>query len=77
MVFTRRFNALAPERVISEVTDLVDHYRIAEVAMLDSNPVDWRRALEIAKGFESKLRCRTFQAPPIFCRMSDDVSDVG
>jgi anaerobic magnesium-protoporphyrin IX monomethyl ester cyclase len=77
MVFyKRRFNALAPERVISEVADLVDHYRIEEVAMLDSNlPVDWRRALEIAKGFlESKLRFRwTFQASTDFlCRMSDD-----
>jgi radical SAM superfamily enzyme YgiQ (UPF0313 family) len=77
MVFyKRRFNALAPERVVNEVTQLVERYRIDEVAMLDSNlPVDWRRALEIARGFrDSKLRFRwTFQASTDFlCRMSDD-----
>src|SRR5262249_27218907 len=77
MVFyKRRFNALAPERVVSEVTGLVARYRIEEVAMLDSNlPVDWRRALEIARGFlASGLRFRwTFQASTDFlCRMSDD-----
>jgi radical SAM superfamily enzyme YgiQ (UPF0313 family) len=77
MVFyKRRFNALAPERVVSEVTGLVSKYRIHEVAMLDSNlPVDWRRARDIAKGFlDSKLKFRwTFQASTDFlCRMSDD-----
>jgi len=77
MVFyKRRFNALAPDRVVREVTDLVDRYRIDEVAMLDSNlPVDWRRAVEIARGFlHSKVRFRwTFQASTDFlCRMSDD-----
>jgi len=77
MVFyKRRFNALAPDRVVKEVTDLVERYRIEEVAMLDSNlPVDWRRAVDIARGFlNSKLRFRwTFQASTDFlCRMSDD-----
>jgi anaerobic magnesium-protoporphyrin IX monomethyl ester cyclase len=77
MVFyKRRFNALSAERVVSEVTDLVDRYQIDEVAMLDSNlPVDWRRAVAIAKGFlDSKLRFDwTFQASTDFlCRMSDD-----
>jgi radical SAM superfamily enzyme YgiQ (UPF0313 family) len=77
MVFyKRRFNALAAARVVREVTELVARYRIDEVAMLDSNlPVDWRRAVEIARGFlESKLRFRwTFQASTDFlCRMSDD-----
>ena len=77
MVFyKRRFNALAPDRVVREVTDLVERYRIEEVAMLDSNlPVDWRRAVEIARGFlNSNLRFRwTFQASTDFlCRMSDD-----
>lgn len=77
MVFyKRRFNALAPDRVVGEVTDLVARYRIEEVAMLDSNlPVDWRRAVDIARGFlNSKLRFRwTFQASTDFlCRMSDD-----
>jgi anaerobic magnesium-protoporphyrin IX monomethyl ester cyclase len=77
MVFyKRKFNALAAGRVVSEVTGLVERYRIEEVAMLDSNfPVDWRRAVEIARGFlDSKLRFNwTFQASTDFlCRMSDD-----
>jgi anaerobic magnesium-protoporphyrin IX monomethyl ester cyclase len=77
MVFyKRRFNALDPQRVVSEVTELAERYRIEEVAMLDSNlPVDWRRAREIAQGFvdaKSKFRW-TFQASTDFlCRMSDD-----
>jgi anaerobic magnesium-protoporphyrin IX monomethyl ester cyclase len=77
MVFyKRRFNALAAGRVVSEITELVERYRIEEVAMLDSNfPVDWRRAVEIARGFfDSKLRFNwTFQASTDFlCRMSDE-----
>lgn len=77
MVFyKRRFNAYSPERVISEVTDLVERYRLEEVAMLDSNfPVDVHRALAIARGFaDSGLRFRwTFQASTDFlCRMSED-----
>ena len=77
MVFyKRKFNALSAERVVREVTDLVERYRIDEVAMLDSNlPVDWRRAVEIAQGFlDSKLPFNwTFQASTDFlCRMSDD-----
>ena len=60
MVFyKRRFNALDPARVVSEVTELVAKYRIDEVAMLDSNfPVDWRRAREIAQrisGFQDQV----------------------
>lgn len=83
MVFyKRRFNALAADRVVSEVTELANRYRIEEVAMLDSNlPVDWRRALEIAQGFvNAKTRFRwTFQASTDFlCRMSDgDVRLLG
>lgn len=77
MVFyKRRFNALSVRRVVSEVTDLASRYRIEEVAMLDSNlPVDWRRALEIARGFiDADVKFRwTFQASTDFlCRMSDD-----
>jgi anaerobic magnesium-protoporphyrin IX monomethyl ester cyclase len=77
MVFyKRRFNALEPQRVVSEVTELAARYRIDEVAMLDSNlPVDWRRAREIAQGFlDAKSTFRwTFQASTDFlCRMSDD-----
>jgi radical SAM superfamily enzyme YgiQ (UPF0313 family) len=77
MVFyKRKFNALSADRVVSEVTELANRYRIEEVAMLDSNlPVDWRRSLEIARGFvDAKTTFRwTFQASTDFlCRMSDD-----
>jgi radical SAM superfamily enzyme YgiQ (UPF0313 family) len=77
MVFyKRKFNALVADRVVSEVSELAARYRIEEVAMLDSNlPVDWHRALEIARGFiAAKTNFRwTFQASTDFlCRMSDD-----
>jgi anaerobic magnesium-protoporphyrin IX monomethyl ester cyclase len=77
MVFyKRKFNALSAARVVSEVTELASRYDIEEVAMLDSNlPVDWRRCLEIARGFvDAKTAFRwTFQASTDFlCRMSDD-----
>ena len=77
MVFyKRRFNALAADRVVREVTNLAERYRIGEVAMLDSNlPVDWHRALDIARGFiDADIGFRwTFQASTDFlCRMSDD-----
>jgi anaerobic magnesium-protoporphyrin IX monomethyl ester cyclase len=55
---------------------LVTRYRIAEVALLDSNfPVDLKRALRIAAAIkESRVRFRwTFQASTDFlCRMSED-----
>ncbi len=77
MVFyKRRFNALSAERVVAEVSDLAERHDIEEVAMLDSNlPVDWRRAIDIARGFiAAKTRFRwTFQASTDFlCRMSDE-----
>ena len=77
MVFyKRRFNALSAERVVRELTELVERHRIDEVALLDSNfPVDVHRALAIARGiFDSGLRFRwTFQASTDFlCRMSED-----
>ena len=77
MVFyKRRFNALSAERVAGELGALVTRYRIAEVALLDSNfPVDLRRALRIAAAIrESGVKFRwTFQASTDFlCRMSDD-----
>jgi CDP-glucose 4,6-dehydratase len=77
--FAVRFHGAAlleAQRVVSEVTELVERYRIDEVAMLDSNlPVDWRRAREIAQGFvDSRKKFHwTFQASTDFlCRMSDD-----
>jgi radical SAM superfamily enzyme YgiQ (UPF0313 family) len=77
MVFyKRRFNALSAERVAGELAALVGRYRIAEVALLDSNfPVDLRRALRIAAAIhDSGVRFRwTFQASTDFlCRMSED-----
>jgi len=77
MVFyQRRFNAYRVERVVGEVTDLVQCYRLSEVAFLDSNfPVDVKRAVAIARGFvASGVNFRwTFQASTDFiCRMSDD-----
>jgi len=77
MVFyKRRFNALSAERVAGELAALVPRYRIAEVALLDSNfPVDLRRALRIAAAIrDSGVRFRwTFQASTDFlCRMTED-----
>ena len=77
MVFyKRRFNALSAERVAGELAALVQRYRIAEVALLDSNfPVDLRRALRIAAAIkESGVKFRwTFQASTDFlCRMTED-----
>lgn len=74
--YKRRFNAYTVDRVVTEVTELVNRYRISEVAFLDSNfPVNVKRAVEIARGFlESKVRFRwTFQASTdLLCRMSDE-----
>jgi radical SAM superfamily enzyme YgiQ (UPF0313 family) len=77
MVFyKRRFNALPAERVVSELTSLVQQYRVTEVALLDSNfPVDIHRALDIARGIrDSGVKFKwTFQASTDFLsRMSDD-----
>ncbi|HZP24231.1 MAG TPA: radical SAM protein [Terriglobales bacterium] len=77
MVFyKRRFNALSAERVAGELAALVPRYRIAEVALLDSNfPVDLHRALRIAAAIrDSGVRFRwTFQASTDFlCRMTED-----
>ena len=73
--YKRRFNAYTAERVSQEVPELVERYRIEEVALLDSNfPVDVRRAVAIARGFAaSGVRFRwTFQASTDFlCRMSE------
>lgn len=77
MVFyKRRFNSLPAQRVVSEVTQLVERYGIEEVALLDSNfPVDIHRALDIAQGIKnSGVKFRwTFQASTDFlCRMTED-----
>ncbi len=83
MVFyKRRFNALPADRVVSEMTALVERYRLEEVALVDSNfLVDVSRAIAIAHGIrESGVRFRwTFQASTdLLCRMSDeDVNMLG
>jgi radical SAM superfamily enzyme YgiQ (UPF0313 family) len=73
--YNRRFNAYSAGRVVSEVTELVARYRIADVALLDSNfPVNVKRAVAIAQGFvDSKLRFRwSVQASTdLLCRMTD------
>ncbi len=74
--YKRRFNAYRAERVVAEVTELVERYRLEEVAFLDSNfPVDVKRALAIGRGLlEQKTRFRwTVQASTdLLCRMSDE-----
>ena len=74
--YKRRFNAYRAERVVDEVSDLVERYRLSNVAFLDSNfPVDVKRAIAIARGFvESGVKFRwTVQASTdLLCRMSDD-----
>ncbi len=77
MVFyNRRFNPLEANRIVEEVTGLVERHRLDEVALVDSNfLVDVRRAVAIARGFlESGKRFRwTFQASTdLLCRISDD-----
>jgi anaerobic magnesium-protoporphyrin IX monomethyl ester cyclase len=61
---------------VSELTGLVERYRIEEVALLDSNfPVDLKRAIAIASGIrDSGVKFRwTFQASTDFiCRMSQE-----
>jgi anaerobic magnesium-protoporphyrin IX monomethyl ester cyclase len=73
--YSRRFNALSSERVVSEVTRLVSKHNLSEVALLDSNfLVDTTRAMEIARGFlDSRSHFRwTFQASTdLLCRLSD------
>lgn len=74
--YKRRFNAYRADRVVSEVTELVERYHLDEVAFLDSNfPVDVRRAVEIGRGIlASKVKFRwTVQASTdLLCRMSDE-----
>lgn len=77
--YKRRFNAYRAERVVSEVAELVERYRLEEIAFLDSNfPVDVKRAVAIGRGLiETKVKFHwTVQASTdLVCRMSDD--DVG
>lgn len=80
--YKRRFNAYRAERVIREVTDLVERYRLDEMAFLDSNfLVDVKRATEIGRGLlASKVKFRwTVQASTdLLCRMTDeDVQMLG
>jgi radical SAM superfamily enzyme YgiQ (UPF0313 family) len=74
--YKRRFNAYRAERVVSEVTELVQRYRLDEVAFLDSNfPVDVKRAIDIARGFianKANFRWTVQASTDLICRMSDD-----
>jgi radical SAM superfamily enzyme YgiQ (UPF0313 family) len=74
--YKRRFNAYKAERVVAEVTELVQRYRLREVAFLDSNfPVDIRRAIAIARGFVDsgvKFRWTVQASTDLLCRMPDD-----
>jgi len=74
--YKRRFNAYKAERVVDDVTELVERYRLEEVPFLDSNfLVDTRRAVAIARGLiERKVTVRwTVQASTdLLCRMSDE-----
>jgi anaerobic magnesium-protoporphyrin IX monomethyl ester cyclase len=77
MVFySRRFNAQDVDRVVLEVTGLVERYALSEVALVDSNfLVDVHRAVAISEGFvRSGVRFRwTFQASTdLLCRMTDE-----
>lgn len=76
VVYKRRFNAYSADRVVAELTELVQRYRISHVALLDSNfPVDLKRAIAIAQGiFDSGLKFTwTFQASTDFiCRMTQE-----
>jgi len=50
-VYGRKWNALEPERVVEETTDLVTRYRLSLLWIVDDNYlVDRERALEIAEG---------------------------
>lgn len=58
--YKRRFNAYSPERVVSDLTELVPRYNIEDVPLFDSNfLVDRKRALAIARGIiDSGLKFR-------------------
>jgi anaerobic magnesium-protoporphyrin IX monomethyl ester cyclase len=73
--YNRRFNAHDVERVVAEITELVQRYDLSEIALVDSNfLVDVHRAVAIAQGIvESGVRFQwTFQASTdLLCRMTD------
>lgn len=74
--YKRRFNAYRADRVVREVTELVERYLLDEVAFLDSNfLVDVRRAAEIARGIiasKVKFRWTVQTSTDLLCRMSDE-----
>jgi radical SAM superfamily enzyme YgiQ (UPF0313 family) len=77
MVFyNRRFNPYDVDRVVKELTGLVQRHNLAEIALVDSNfLVDVHRAVAIARGFiDSGVNFKwTFQASTdLLCRMSDE-----
>jgi radical SAM superfamily enzyme YgiQ (UPF0313 family) len=77
MVFyNRRFNPYEVNHVLDELADVVDRYRLTEIALIESNfLVDVHRAAAIARGLLRRgVRVRwTFQASTdLLCRMSDE-----
>jgi anaerobic magnesium-protoporphyrin IX monomethyl ester cyclase len=74
--YNRRFNPYGVEHVVREIGELVDRYRLTEVALVDSNfLVDVHRAVAIAQGFlDAGVKCKwTFQASTdLLCRMTDE-----
>jgi anaerobic magnesium-protoporphyrin IX monomethyl ester cyclase len=74
--YKRRFNAYKAERVVSDVTELVERYRLDEVPFMDSNfPVDTKRAVAIGRGLVNqrvKFRWTVQASTDLLCRMSDE-----
>jgi anaerobic magnesium-protoporphyrin IX monomethyl ester cyclase len=77
MVFyNRRFNKYDSDRVVAELTSLVQRHKLTEIALVDSNfLVDVHRSVAIAQGLlDSRVRFKwTFQASTdLLCRMTDE-----
>ncbi len=77
MVFyNRRFNAYDASHTVAEVAELVERYKLTDIALVDSNfLVDVHRARAIAEGIvRSGVRFHwSFQASTdLLCRMSDE-----
>ena len=72
-VYGRKWNALDPEQVVEETTDLVSRYNLELLWIVDDNfLVDKDRALSIAEGLVRRGVHSTgaFRAPPIWSTVS-------